>query len=71
MQKCVSSYNQTTRLWLASALVELGRLDEARLISRLVLNMEPGFSAVSWADSFQSETHARLKDNMLAAGFPE
>ncbi len=59
------------RLWLASALVELGRLDEASLISKIVLDIEPNFSAAGWAESFKSETHARLKDNMLAAGFPE
>ncbi len=61
----------TPRLWLACALVELGKLDEAGLISKIVLNIEPNFSAVSWAESFKSETHVRLKDNMLAAGFPE
>jgi len=60
----------TPRLWLACALVELGRLDEAGLISKIVLNIEPNFSAAGWAESFKSETHARLKDNMLAAGFP-
>ncbi len=61
----------TPRLWLACALVELGKLDEAGLISKIVLNIEPNFSAAGWAESFKSETHARLKDNMLAAGFPE
>jgi len=59
------------RLWLASALVELGRLEEARATAKAVLDIEPGFLAVSWAESFNSDSHARLKDNLLTAGFPE
>ncbi|MFB3042037.1 MAG: adenylate/guanylate cyclase domain-containing protein [Candidatus Poribacteria bacterium] len=61
----------TPRLWLACALVELGRLEEAGLVSKIVLDIEPNFSAAGWAESFKSKTHAQLKDNMLAAGFPE
>jgi len=60
-----------SRLWLASTLGEIGRLDEARALSNRVLEIEPDFSAVSWANSFKSKSHARLKSNMLAAGFPE
>ncbi len=59
------------RLWLVSALVELGRLDEASSVARVVLDIEPDFSAAHWSKSFKSKTHARLKDNMLAAGFPK
>jgi len=59
------------RLWLASTLVELGRLEEARATSKAVLEIEPEFSVVSWAGSFNSDSHARLKDNLLTAGFPE
>jgi adenylate cyclase len=59
------------RLWLASTLVELGRLEEARVTSKAVLDIEPNFSAMSWAESFNSDSHARLKDNLLAAGFPK
>jgi tetratricopeptide (TPR) repeat protein len=58
------------RLWLISALVESGRLDQARSIARVVLDIEPGFSAANWASSFKSKTHAGLKDNLLAAGLP-
>ena len=57
------------RLWLVSALVDSGRLDEARSGSRAIIDIEPDFSAIDWADSFSSKTHARLKQNMLAAGF--
>ncbi len=59
------------RLWLVSALVESGRLDQARSASRAIIDIEPDFSALNWAESFSSKTHARLKENMLAAGFLE
>ena len=59
------------RLWLVSALVELGRLDEASSVARVVLDIEADFSAAHWSKSFKSKTHARLKYNMLAAGFPK
>ena len=56
-------------LWLASALVELQRLDDARLMVDQVLEIEPEFSAVRWAGKFFSATHAHLKDNLFTAGF--
>jgi adenylate cyclase len=59
------------RLWVASTLVEMGRLDEARAITEEIKAIEPTFSAVSWAQSFKSKSHARLKDNLLTAGFSE
>jgi adenylate cyclase len=59
------------RVWLASTFAEIGRFDEAKAVSKEVLNIEPGFSASSWANSFKSKSHARLKDNLLAAGLPE
>lgn len=59
------------RLWLASVLVELERLDEAQENCAAALEIEPNFSAVDFANSYKSKSHARLKDNLLAAGFPE
>jgi adenylate cyclase len=59
------------RVWLASTFAEMGRHDEAKAVSREVMDIEPNFSAASWANSFQSKSHARLKDNLLAAGLPE
>jgi len=59
------------RIWLASTLVEIGKHNEAKMISREVLDIEPNFSAVNWADSFKSKSHGRLKENLLAAGLPE
>ena len=60
-----------SRLWLASALVEMGRLDDARAVSKTGIDIEPAFDVMSWANSFSSRSHMRLKDNLLAAGFPE
>ncbi len=59
------------RLWLASTLVEMGRLDEAKAISRTALDIEPNYSALSWAKNFKSESHARIKSNLIAAGFSD
>jgi adenylate cyclase len=59
------------RVWLASTFAEIGRLDEARAIAKEVLDIEPKFSALRWANSFKSKSHERLKDNLLAAGLPE
>ena len=58
-------------LWLASALVEMGRLDEARAVSKSALDIEPNFSAVSWTKNLSSKLHARTKANLLTAGFPK
>ena len=59
------------RLWVASALVEMGRLDDARAVSKTGIDIEPTFDVMSWANSFSSKSHMRLKENLLAAGFPE
>jgi adenylate cyclase len=56
------------RWWLTSALVEEGRLDEARAASKSALDIEPAFDVTSWANSFSSKSHGRIKDNLLAAG---
>jgi tetratricopeptide (TPR) repeat protein len=58
-------------LWLVSTLVEIGKLDEARAFYRAAHDMEPSFDVVSWANSFKSDSHRRLKDNLLAVGFSE
>ncbi len=60
-----------SRLWLASALVEMGMLDDARAVSKTGMDIDPAFDVMSWANSFSSKSHMRLKDNLLAAGFPE
>ncbi len=59
------------RVWLASTFAEIGRFDEAKAVSKEVLDIEPNFSALQWANSFKSKSHERLKDNLLAAGLPE
>ena len=57
------------RLWLASALVEANRHEQAGVIVKEVLDIEPDFSAVDWAGTFRAGSHARLQRNLLAAGF--
>ena len=57
-------------LWLASTLVELEKLVEAQEVCTAALEIEPNFSVVGFAKSFKSKSHARLKDNLLTAGFP-
>jgi hypothetical protein len=64
-------HSHLARVWLASAFAEIGRLDEAKAVSKEVIDIDPKFSAVRWANSFKSKSHERLKDNLLAAGFPE
>ncbi len=59
------------RVWLASALAEMGRLDEAREVSKAIVSIDPAFSALSWAERYRSKSHERLKENLLAAGLPE
>jgi hypothetical protein len=59
------------RVWLASTLVEIRKLDEAKMISEEILDIEPNFSTLKWANSFKSKSHERLKDNLLAAGLPD
>lgn len=59
------------RIWLASALVETEKLNEARAVGKVILDIEPGFSVARWEAGYKSAAHARLKDNLLAAGLPE
>jgi TolB-like protein/Tfp pilus assembly protein PilF len=71
LEKAVANMPESIlpRLWLVSALVELDRLDDASILLKEVLDLDPGFSALSWADSFKSKTHKRLRKNVLAVGF--
>ena len=59
------------QVWLASTFAEMGKFDEAKAVSKEILDIEPNFSALRWANSFKSKSHERLKDNLLAAGLPE
>jgi len=58
-------------LWNMGVLVEVKKLDEARSVSKVILDIEPGFSVAQWATGYKSTAHARLKDNLLVAGLPE
>jgi len=59
------------RPWLASTLVEMGRLDEARVVTKAALDIDPTFSTMGWSRMFKAKSHARLKGNLITAGFPE
>ena len=59
------------RVWLASTLAEMGRLDEVREVSNAIVSIDPSFSVLSWAERYPSKSHERLKENLLAAGLPE
>jgi len=63
--------NYSFRLWYCSALVEMGRLEDAAFAAKPILENDPGFSVAAWAENFKSKSHERLKDNLLAAGLPE
>jgi len=65
------SESHLTNAWLASALVEMGRLDEARSASETVLEIEPSFSVEEWSKAFGSRAYLRVKANLLQAGLPE
>jgi tetratricopeptide (TPR) repeat protein len=59
------------RVWLASTLAEARKFDEAKAVSKKVLDIDPNFSALQWANSFKPKSYDRLKDNLLAAGLPK
>jgi adenylate cyclase len=59
------------RVWLASALFEIGRLDEARDYAETILNIEPSFSTDSWGKEFYAEAQNRIRKNLLAIGLPK
>lgn len=61
----------TSRVVLASALFEIGRLDEARAYAETILNIKPSFSADSWAEEYYAEAYAGLRKNLLAIGLPK
>jgi TolB-like protein/class 3 adenylate cyclase len=67
----------TGRFTMASTLVELGRLDEARTEVQAGLALNPGFTLRRYRDGAQSDNlvflkgRARIIENMRKAGVPE
>jgi tetratricopeptide (TPR) repeat protein len=59
------------RVWLASALFEIGRLDEARDYAETILNIEPSFSVDSWGKEFYAEARNRIRKNLIAIDLPK
>jgi len=61
-----------SRLWLASALVETGKVNEAQYVARTTLDIAPALSIGSCVKSIiNSAEPDRIQKNLLAAGFPE
>jgi len=59
------------RVWKAAVLAEMEKLDEAQALCKAILEIAPNFSALEFAGNYKSSSHARLKGNLLAAGFSE
>ena len=58
-------------IWLASILTVTGREDDAKEITKRVIIREPEFSTAVWISKLSPKSRSRIKDNLLAAGFPE
>jgi Tfp pilus assembly protein PilF len=73
LEKAIEKEPEThkPRVVLASALFEIGRLDEARAYAETILNIEPSFSADSWAEEHYAEAYSGLRKNLLAIGLPK
>lgn len=59
------------RVWLTSALFEVGEYDEANEIAETVLAIEPDFTVESWSKEFDAELVARVCANLIGAGLPK
>lgn len=61
------------KLWLTSALIESGSLDDARETAREVTRIERNFSLANWqgAQFKDTETKSRIIGNLIKAGLPE
>ena len=59
------------RVWLTSALFEVGEYDEANEIAETVLAIEPDFSVKTWSKEFDAELVTRVCANLIGAGLPE
>jgi adenylate cyclase len=76
LRECVSRmrYFRIGHLWLAAALAQLDRMDEARAAAAEVLRIEPGFTIQRWkctAVYRRPEDAERLLDGIRKAGLPE
>jgi len=61
------------RIYLASALMEVGLVEDAKQIAREVMSIERGFSATNWqgAKFKDAKISKRLTENLIKAGLPE
>ena len=63
-----------SRVWLISAQVESGLIDESEQTATDVLRIEPEFSSLNWIKSvgFQdTSTLSKLLSNLTKSGLPE
>ncbi|MBX4867975.1 winged helix-turn-helix domain-containing tetratricopeptide repeat protein [Rhizobium bangladeshense] len=68
------TYRTSSRRFLAASLAQLGRLDEARVETKLFLVANPGFSSRHWAatEPFRdAQTLDHFMDGYRKAGLPE
>jgi len=63
--------SHSPRIWLTSALFEVGEYDEANEMAETVLAIESDFSVETWSKKFDAELVARVCTNLIAAGLPE
>jgi adenylate cyclase len=76
LRECASRmrYFRIGHLWLAAALAQLGRMEEARAAAAEVLRIEPGFTIQRWkctAVYRNPDDAERLFDGIRQAGLPE
>lgn len=60
------------RIYLTSALVEVGLVEDAKQIAREIMGIERGFSATNWQGAQFKDARLREKmtDNLIKAGLP-
>ena len=61
------------RIFLASALVEVGSVEDAKQAAREIMSIERGFSVTNWQGAQFKDARIREKitDNLVKAGLPE
>ena len=73
-RECVAKEPETTvhRIWLASALIEVARDEEAKLLAAEILEIDPDFTTSGWVDGFGRDEYLAnlLLTNLGKAGLP-
>lgn len=73
-RECVAKEPETTlhRLWLASALIEAGQDEGAKVLAAEILEIDPDFTSSSWVDGCIADDYLTnlLVTNLVKAGLP-